>query len=326
MTRIMIARGVLLAVLGLSSTQAFAFGGGKPTPPPYTLPNPLRYVVVRPIQNISGFVTPNQVKTPTDQVQAAFSAILDGVTTNAKLSVIQGSDVDNFDPCGKHLELWPAITDFTLNDTTINVQFGFNSSGAINVGLPQVTASDVLTFGSVKMQFTLYECDNSPDGSCTSLVASDADQTILGNNFSFNVAWSNYTVPGSILSQSNLSNAVQAIMTQAMGKLVSSPQMATVPWSTTILTSNTDGSYTIYAGQNENIGLNQYFTIYERQNATSACGVYHALACAFSSEVDNTSSVVKVYKTLSQGSEVPIVPGDVVQIGSTSCVPTAEFF
>jgi hypothetical protein len=106
-------------------------------PPPFTLPDPLRYVVVRPIQNLSAFQTPNQVTTTADQTQAAFSAILDEVTTNAKLSVIQGTDVNSFDPCGKHLELWPAITDFTLDDTTINVQFGFNSTGTIKSDSPK---------------------------------------------------------------------------------------------------------------------------------------------------------------------------------------------
>ena len=163
--------GLFLLTATISPLQsAFAMGGSKPpSPPPYTLPNPLRYVVVRPIQNVSGFETPNQVTTSVAQAQTALSAILDGVATNAGLSVIQGTDVGSLDPCGKHLELWPAVTDFTLDDTTINLQFGFNSSGSINVGQPQATAQDTLTFGSVKFEFTLYECDNAADGSCTSL-------------------------------------------------------------------------------------------------------------------------------------------------------------
>ena len=163
--------GSLFLAATISPLQsAFAMGGSKPTnPPPYTLPNPLRYVVVRPIQNVAGFETPNQVTTTVAQAQVALSSILDGVVNNAGLSVIQGTDVATLDPCGSHLELWPAVTDFTLDDTTINVQFGFNSSGTINVGQPQATASDTLTFGSVKFEFTLYQCDNAADGQCTSV-------------------------------------------------------------------------------------------------------------------------------------------------------------
>lgn len=315
---------MVFAASFLSGNPAYAFGGSKPTnPPPYTLPNPLRYVVVRPIQNVDGFETPNQVTTTVDQAQTALSAILAGATTNAGLSVIQGSDVASLDPCGKHLELWPAVTDFTLDDTTINVQFGFNSvAGSINVGQPQVTAADTVTLGSVKFEFTLYECDNAPNGSCTSLVASDADQTVLGNNFNFSVTWSMFTIPGSIITKSNLSNAVQSIMASGVSKLVASPQMATlVPWSTTVLSVNSDGSYTIFAGENAKIQTNQYFTIYSTANATSQCGVNQALACAYTSEVDNTTSVLKVYQTLSQGQGVPIAVGDVVDVGSTSCTP-----
>ncbi len=312
--------GFLAAWIALPS--ALAFGPGKPTPPPYTLPNPLRYVIVRPIQNVNAFETPNQVKTTVDQAQTALSAILDGVTTNSGLSVIQDGDVPSLDPCGQHLELWPAVTDFTLDDTSINVQFGFNSSGTISVGQPTATATDTITLGSVKFEFTLYECDNAPDGSCTSLVASTADQTVVGNNFNFKVTWSQFTVPGSIISKSNLSNAVQSIMTSGLSTLMNSPQMATVPWSTTVLSANTDGSYTIFAGENSNIKLNQYFTIYQKTNATSQCGVTQALACAFTSEVDNSSSIVKVYLTLSQGQGIPIVAGDIVEVGSTSCAPS----
>ena len=314
-----------LSVLAMISTAqcAFAMGQAKPTnPPPYTLPNPLRYVVVRPIQNVNGFETPNQVTTTVDQAQTALSAILDGVVNNAGLSVIQGTQISSLDPCGKHLELWPAVTDFTLNDTTINLQFGFNSSGTINVGQPQATATDTVTLGSVKFEFTLYECDNNPNGSCTSVGEStSADQTVVGNNFNFKVTWSQFTVPGSIISQSNLSNAVQSIMTAGVSALVSSPQMAQVPWSTTVIAVNSDGSYTIFAGENQNVKANQYFTIYANVNGSSQCGVTQALACAYTSEVDNNSSIVKVYQTLSQGQGVPIQVGDVVDVGSTSCTP-----
>jgi hypothetical protein len=153
-------------------------------------------------------------------------------------------------------------------------------------------------------------------------VASDADQTILGNDFKFNITWSQFNIPGSILSQSNLSNAVQSIMASVISKLVNSPQMATVPWSTTVLSVNSDGSFTIFGGENADIGLNQYFTINARLDASVQCGVTQALACAFSAEVDNNSSVLKVYQTLSQGQGVPIVAGDAVEIGSTSCATT----
>ena len=172
------------------------------------------------------------------------------------------------------------------------------------------------------MEFTLYQCDNAPSGSCTSLVASTADQTVLGNNFSFNVSWAQFNIPGSILSQTNLSNAVQTIMAAGMNQLVTSPQFSTVPWSTTVLSVNSDGSYTIFGGENSNLGLNQYFTINSTLNASSQCGVSQALACAYSSEVDNTTSVLKIYKTLTQGQGVPIVVGDVIEIGSTSCAPS----
>jgi hypothetical protein len=319
----------LFAVMLLSASSAWAMGSAQPSnpapsPSPYSLPNPLRYVVVRPIQNVNQFETPNQVTTTINQAQSSLSAILDGVVNNSGLSVIQGSDVASLDPCGSHLELWPAVTDFTLDDTTINVQFGFNSSGTINVGQPTVTANDTLTIGSVKMEFTLYECDNNPNGSCTSVGPStDADQSVLGNSFSFSVNWSLFTVPGSILSQANLSNALQQIMMAGMKQLVSSPQMTQVPWSTTVVSVNSDGSYTIFAGENANIKTNQYFTIYAKSNASGQCGVIQALACAYTSEVDNTTSVVKVYDTLSQGQGVAIQVGDVVDVGSTSCAPAS---
>jgi hypothetical protein len=300
---------------------AFAMSSSKPAAPPYTLPNPKRYVIVRPIQNVNGFETPNQVTTTLDQAQTELSAILAGVATNAGFSVIQDNQVASLDPCGQHLELWPAVTDFTLDDTTINLQFGFNSGGTLKVGSPQVSASDSVTFGSVKLEFTLYQCDNAVNGSCTSLVASEADQTVLGNNFSFSVTWSAFTVPGSILSQTNVSNALQSIMLSGVNQLMSSPQMANVPWSTTVLSVNSDGSYTIFAGQNANLATNQYFTIYSKANATSQCGVSQAIACAYTSEVDNSTSVVKVYQSLSQGNGVPIAVGDIVDVGASSCAP-----
>lgn len=305
----------------LCPLTVLAMGKPKPKPPLYTSPNPLRYVIIRPIQNLNAFATPNQVVTSANQIQTAFTAILDGVTTSAGLSVIHGNDIGNLGPCGQHLELWPAVTDFTLNDTSVNVAFGFNSVGSINVGQPQVNASDRVTFGSVKMEFTLYECDNSDDGTCTSLVASDADQTVLGNNFSFNVVWSQFSVPGSILTQSDLSNAVQSIMAHGLKKLMNNPQMATVPWSTTILSANPDGTYTIFAGENTNLKLKQYFTISTRLNSSSQCGVAQALACGYTSEVNNQTSVLTIYRTLSQGQGVPILAGDIVEVGSSSCAP-----
>jgi len=315
----LMASSIVLALVPVSSALAM----GKPKPP-YTLPNPLRYVVVRPIQDLSGFETPNQVSTTQDQTQTAFSAILDGVATNSGLSVIQGSDVSNLDPCGQHLELWPTVTDFTVDDLTAGIQFGFNSGGPIVVsGTPQLSLSDTLTLGSVKIEFILYQCDNATNGVCTSLAASSADQTTLGNNFSFNISWSQFVVGGSFLSQTDLSNAVQSIMVGGLTKLINSPQYLAVPWVTSVLSVNADGSYTIFAGENAGIQLNQYFTISAIPVSGGQCGVAQSLACAYSSEVDNNTSVLKIYQTLSQGVGVPIVAGDIVEVGSVSCKPSA---
>lgn len=313
---------VCATILALSLvSSALAMGKAKP---PYTLPNPLRYVVVRPIQDLSGFETPNQVSTTQDQTQTAFSAILDGVATNSGLSVIQGSDIGKLDPCGQHLELWPTVTDFTLNDVTAGIQFGFSSGVPIVInGAPHLGLSDTLTVGNVKMEFILYQCDNAANGICTSLAASSADQTTLGNNFSFSVSWEVFTGGGSFLSQTDLSNAIQSIMVSGLNKLVKSPQYLAVPWSTTILSANADGSFTIFAGENTDIQLNQYFTISAIPNSGGQCGVAQSLACAYSSEVDNSTSVLQVYQTLSQGVGIPIIAGDIVEVGSVSCKPSA---
>ena len=85
-------------------------------------------MIVRPIQNVDAFETPNQVTTTVAQAQTALSAILDGVTKNSGLSVIQDGDVPSLDPV-EHLELWPAVTDFTLDDTTINRSIRFQQLG-----------------------------------------------------------------------------------------------------------------------------------------------------------------------------------------------------
>ena len=68
--RLEVFAGLLVVAASLSPvSSAFAMGGSKPTQPPYTLPNPLRYVVVRPIQNVAGFEAPNQVTTSVSDAQ-----------------------------------------------------------------------------------------------------------------------------------------------------------------------------------------------------------------------------------------------------------------
>lgn len=311
------------ALLVLAPTQASAFGGGQPTPAKYALPNPLRYVVVRPFAGVAAIESPNQVTTTLTDVQDSLNSDLQTVVSAAGTHLsYQTGDVSALDPCGTHLEIWPAVTAFEMNDLTANIQFGFNSTGTINVGAPSATASDTISVGNITLVFGLYQCDNANTGNCTSLLSTQANQVVLGNNFQFNVTWSQLGVSGNILSNADLNNALVKIMQSGVSQISTSTAMAKVPWSVVVASvDKSTGAITFLGGETDDLALNQYFTVYATTSSSSQCGVYQALACIYTTEVDGPSSIGAVYKTLQAGQNNSIVPGDVVEVGSTSCTP-----
>ena len=306
--------------LFLLPSLAHAFGPSKPTPPAYTLPNPLRYVIVRPFKGVAAIQTPNQVTTSMANVQQSLDQDLQTVVSDASthLSYSNGNDLNQQDPCGTHLEIWPSVNAFEMDDMTINVQFGFNSTGTIVAGTPDATASDTISLGNITLAFGLYECDNSNTGNCSSLLSTSANQTVVGNNFQGKVTLGDLSAGVNILNNADLNNAITAIITNGISQMVGSSAMAQVPWETTVAAVN-GNQVTFLAGAQSDIAENQYFTVYAQSSSSSECGVYQALACIYAQQVNDPSSVGVVYQTLDESTA--IAPGDVVEVGSPSCAP-----
>jgi hypothetical protein len=224
------------------------------------------------------------------------------------------------------LEIWPQVLAFELDGLDASFSFGFNSTGTINVGQPSATGTDTVRLGNVEFGLFVYLCDNSSSGSCTSLLSTTANQTVLSNDFSFKVTWSSLSAGGDIFNKTDLGTAVEQILTQGVNQLIASSQMVSVPWTTSVAAVNTTSagtSITMAAGETSGILLNQYFTVYSPIPGTSngSCGVLQALACVSTSEVDGPSSIASVYKTLQAGVSQSIQVGDTVQVGASSCAP-----
>lgn len=312
-----------LGFLAFTGVSAQAMGPKPPSSggPSYTLPNPVRHVIVRSFQNVHAFETPNQVVTTMQDAQNQLGNILNEVVTQSGLSVVQPGGMGDMDPCGTHLELAPAVTDFTMDAVTANIQFGFNSLGTIDISKPTVTAQDTVHLGSIRFVLSLYECGNNPGSDCQSLISKDASQTVLGNDFKIQVTYQTLGASGDIFTKTDLGNAVGKILTSGMKKIVSSSAMAQVPWSAKVVAVGSDGSITMTAGANSGIKGGQYFTVYARSEGGNSCGIFEALDCVATTEIDGPSSVASVYRKLSAGASRPIEVGDVVYVGAPSCAP-----
>jgi hypothetical protein len=309
------------AIILLSPVVAHAFGPAKPPAPSYTLPNPVRGVIVRPFSGVSAFETPNQVTTTlNDAITILTEDAMTAASATGLLSVVQGG-ISDLDPCGSHLEIWPSVTDFELDSMSIDVKFGFNSTGTINVGQPQVSAEDTVSLGNVGFSLLMYECDNATSKNCSSIpgVESTVNQSVLSNEGKFNLTWSAITASGDIFNKSDLGKDVQSMLDKAANSLVAVPAMAQVPWQTLVESVDSRGNITMLAGADEKIAANQYFTVYS--GSTSSCSAIEALACIATTQVDGPTSIAKVYRTLVDGANRPIQAGDIVQVGDPACAP-----
>jgi hypothetical protein len=318
----------VVTVIGVFQSQtSWTMGKSAPTPAPTTtaaptptVPNPLRYVVVRDFTGVAPLEAPNGVTTAiADALPILKSSLVAALNGNSELRDQEtgGAPIEG---CGNHLELWPSVTEFEMGSTELDISFGYNQGTilAIDPTLPKATATDTLKIGHIQFIFTLYSCPNSGSGSCQSLgISSSPTQTVLGNNLQLEVDWDALTGKLGLLSSADLISAVDKIMANGVQQIAANPLVSSLPWQASVVAVDAGGFY-FGAGTDQNLKPTDYFTVYAPISSVSVCNLYQGIGCAspVSSQVLNDTTYAQIFKSLGSGQKPQ--PGDVVMVGEQS--------
>jgi len=317
-----ISTAVVTVVGVLQSQTSWTMGKSAPTPAPSTtaqtptVPNPIRYVVIRDFTGVAPLEAPNGVTTAVADALPVLKASLVAALGNSQLrdQETQGAPLEG---CGSHLELWPAVTEFEMGSTELDISFGYNQGTvlAIDPTLPKATATDTLKIGHIQFTFNLWECPNSGTGPCTSTgISSQPTQTVLGNNLQLEVDWDALTGKLGLLSSADLITAIDKIMANGVQQIAANAQLSTLPWQVPVIALNAS-DFIIGAGGDQGIKSTDYFTVYSQLSSVSVCGGVEGYACAnvVSSLVANDQSTLSIFKYFGATQKPQLT--DVVMVG-----------
>jgi hypothetical protein len=299
-----------------SSAPSSPVAAASPSP---TVPNPVRYVVIRDFAGVAPLEAPNGVTTSVaDALPVLKSSLVAALNANSELrdQETSGSPLEG---CGTHLEIQPSVTEFEMGSTQLNVSFGYNQGTvlAVDPTLPKATATDTLKVGHVQFTFTLYECPNSGTGECQSTgISSQATQTVLGNNLQLTVDWDALTGTLGLLSDADLITDIDKIMANGVQQIAANSLVSTLPWQAPVIALGND-DFIIGAGVDQNIKSTDYFTVYSVANSSSVsvCNVYEGYGCAspLSDEVLNDQSTLQIIKYFGSTQKPQLT--DIVMVG-----------
>lgn len=277
-------------------------GGAQPTPAP-VVANPVRMVIVKPVQT-RVFTLPNGAQA---DLQKDLDAIFQTVVTETPVFA-PFEPAPDLEKCATQIEIRPVVSTFQMDVSELDLRFGYSPAG-VNNPLQQATGELNVNVGVIGMDFSVWECTR---GSCHSVTASTSDQNATTVKGKFKINFGTITGGGDFVHHPVVQQIVREIMTDAMKKITSSVRLSELSWRAHVReTSRENGTVLLDQGANSRVGVNQQFVVYSPVDSAGLCEVVKPVAYIRTTQVDTVTSFGVIDQLLdSRG----ILPGDVIMI------------
>ena len=304
---------VIISVANLKIPKLWAAGKKRSVPcgpqepslPQFSTPSPVRNVILPQI-GTKVFQMPNGI---TVDLNADLQTILITSVSSAAFSPTDPNP-NIKGPCDVHLELRSAVTTFQLDVVEAGVSFGFNPAGVLKTPT-NIAGEAKVKVGLIAMDFSLWQCK---EGYCSAVTAATSNHLVVGSDIIFNINFGAIKAGAELIVNPVLSSVIRSIMNDAMKKLISSPLIPNLPWTSQVRDFDpATGTLIFDDGDQAGIRPNQTFIIYAPTDDTpkGVCNVFQPVAFIHTTAVFPVSSEAIIDKILdTRGVKV----GDVVMI------------
>jgi hypothetical protein len=303
----------ILATSLLAGSEVHAAGKAPTAPscgpsgtPTLSTPQPVRKIIVRPIDKIVGFNLPNG---STIDFSADLQTILNTAVTSS--AAFAPSEANASDPCNSYLELRSALTTFQMNVANVGIIFGYTPTGASSV-LTSIKGTVGVNIGTIAMDFSVWSCAG---GQCSAVVPATATQLTAGVTLSATIDFGVVTTGPALIYNTPLGDIMRSIMVNGINQLAASSRLNELPWQAQVKEYNSAvGTLVFDAGAQDRLFSEQTFMVYAPTDTTSSgvCNPWNPVAYIHSTSSDTVSSTGLVDQILDSTRGIQV--GDIVMI------------
>ncbi|OFZ19072.1 MAG: hypothetical protein A2X94_09980 [Bdellovibrionales bacterium GWB1_55_8] len=308
--------GLLLATIAAASVPTAEAAGKKrksatnaqaPGCPAQSGGSPIRTVVVR---DVAGKPFPIPGGTTVDLNADIRSILITTLTSTQSLAPMDANSGGEPENCTSHVELRATVSTLEMNLQEYGLTIGYTPTGT-HSALTSATGETKVRVGTLAMDFSLWRCSGSR---CSAVAAATANQNTVDTELGFKVNFGLITSGANFVSHPSFNRILRKVVHAGVQQLVQSPRIAELPWSATVREAIPEaGIFTMDAGSQERMTVNQKLVVYSALPAIGACGVFKAIAYARIERVDPVSSLAVIEQTLDSRE---ISEGDVVMLKS----------